>query len=97
MDSITFPERAIVASHLTAGGIATEYIFQSGVLMNLIQNQNGDNNKVGVHTSDWTLDQLYAICSLVKIQFVIIVVPHLLGEKKSVRLRQVMFEPFEKT
>ena len=51
MDSITFPERAIVASHLTAGGIATEYISQSGVLMNLIQNQNGDNNKVGFHTS----------------------------------------------
>ena len=49
---ITFPEREIVVSHLTTGGIATEYIYQSGVLMNLIQNKNGDYNKIGVHTSD---------------------------------------------
>ena len=36
-------------------------VFQNEVLINLIQNQNCGNNKVGVHTSALTLDQLYAI------------------------------------
>lgn len=39
---------------------------------------------------DWTLDELYGVCAILKIPFVVVVQPHLLKDKQEVRLRRVL-------
>jgi hypothetical protein len=41
---------------------------------------------------DWTLEELFGVCAILKIPFVIIVQPHLLKDKGSVRLRRISFD-----
>lgn len=89
-DSSTLSERITVAAMLWAQGIATEYVPHSGVMTTLIK-QKGDG--ATGNTSDsalWTLDQICAICSIIKIPFVIVVQHHLLQDKNSVRLRTIL-------
>ena len=46
-----------------------------------------------IHFSqDWSLDELYGVCAIFKIPFVVIVQPHLLRDKGSVRLRRIAFD-----
>jgi hypothetical protein len=43
-------------------------------------------------TQDWSLDELCGVCAILKIPFVVIVTPHVLKDKGSVRLRSVFSE-----
>mmetsp|Transcript_21174 Transcript_21174/g.25502 ORF Transcript_21174/g.25502 Transcript_21174/m.25502 type:complete len:293 (-) Transcript_21174:1262-2140(-) len=88
MDAASSAERLFVASRLWAAGISAEYIPQSGVMMNLLKQQREETNSLG----DWSLDELCGVCAILKIPFVVIVQPHLLKDKRSVRLRRVVAE-----
>lgn len=89
-DSSTLSERITVASLLWAQGISTEYIPHSGVISTLIRQKDvGANGNIS-DSSLWTLDQICAICSIMKIPFVIVVQHHLLQDKNSVRLRTIL-------
>mmetsp|Transcript_23314 Transcript_23314/g.33919 ORF Transcript_23314/g.33919 Transcript_23314/m.33919 type:complete len:642 (+) Transcript_23314:278-2203(+) len=88
MDAASFGDRAAVAAYLWASGIAAEYMPQSGVMMSLLQQSSSDSNKP--NALDWTLDQLCGVCAILKIPFVVIVQPHLLRDKGSVRIRPVL-------
>lgn len=44
---------------------------------------------VRCYVQDWTLDELYGVCAILRIPFVVVVQPHLLKEKREVRLRRV--------
>lgn len=81
----SIPERFSVASKLWAAGISAEYLAQSGVLASLLKQQREEAQGLG--TSDWTLDELCAVCAIMKIPFVVVVQPHALREKGTVRLR----------
>ena len=41
---------------------------------------------------DWSLEELFGVCAILKIPFVVIVQPHLLRDKGSVRLRRIPFD-----
>lgn len=41
---------------------------------------------------DWSLDELFGVCAILRIPFVVIVQPHLLRDKGSVRLRRISFD-----
>jgi hypothetical protein len=85
LDAATLPERFLVAAKLWSSGISAEYLAQSGVLASLLKQQREENQGPG--TSDWGLDELCAVCAIMKIPFVVVVQPHTLREKGTVRLR----------
>ena len=88
MDAASKPERFLVASRLWAEGISAEYIPQSSVMLSLAKRMGAEStDRSGVN--DFSLLELYGVCSLLKIPFIVIVQPHLLKDKGSVRLRQV--------
>lgn len=91
MDAASAPERFLVASRLWAEGISAEYLPQSGVMLSLLKRVR-DEPDTGAGASDWSLIELYGVCALLKIPFVVIVQPHLLKDKGSVRLRRVAFD-----
>ncbi|GKY90546.1 hypothetical protein MPSEU_000028300 [Mayamaea pseudoterrestris] len=92
MDAGSVQERFVVARRLWTEGISAEYLPQSGVMLSLLRrfNDAGDDNSV--NASDWTLSELFGACSVLNIQFVVIVQGHLLKEKSLVRLRRVSTE-----
>jgi hypothetical protein len=91
MDAASASERFLVASRLWAEGISAEYLPQSGVMLSLLKRIREEPD-TGAGASDWSLIELYGVCALLKIPFVVIVQPHLLKDKGSVRLRRVAFD-----
>jgi hypothetical protein len=88
MDHESTPERFLVASKLWNEGISAEYLPHSGIALSLARRLVDDDNKQDL-VSDWSLMELQGACSLLQIPFLVIVQPHLLRDKGSVRLRQV--------
>ena len=52
----------------------------------------GGGGVMAHHASDWSMDELCGVCSLLKIPFVVIVQSHLLRDKGAVRLRRIVFD-----
>lgn len=92
MDAGSASERFLVASRLWTAGISAEYLPQSGVMISLVKRVRDESTTASGAVSDWSLIELYGVCALLKIPFVVIVQPHLLKDKGSVRLRRVTFE-----
>lgn len=92
MDLASVSERFLVASRLWAEGITAEYIPHSGVMLSLLKRIRDDTEDE--NSSDWSLVELQGVCALLSIPFVIIVQPHLLRDKGSVRLRRVALDFF---
>lgn len=91
LDTESASERLLVASHLWRHGISAEYIAQSGVLLSLIQPKLRGMGTPMSHASEWSMDELCGVCSILRIPFVVIVQPHLLRDKGAVRLRRIVF------
>lgn len=91
MDAASTPERFLVASQLWSEGISAEYLPHSGLVLSLIKRMSGETDEDN-SSSDWSLLELQGACALLKIPFIVIVQPHLLKDKSSVRLRQVPFD-----
>ena len=83
-------ERAIVAARLWAEGVSAEYLSQSSVMLSLVRRVSSAFDDSG--ESDWSLTELHGVCALLKIPFIVVVQPHLLRDKGSVRLRQVTID-----
>lgn len=92
MDAASTPERFQVACHLWSAGISAEYLPHSGIMLSLLKRIRDDSSQETSTSSDWSLVELYGVCALLKIPFVVIVQPHLLRDKNSVRLRRVSFD-----
>lgn len=90
MDEASAPERFSVASRLWNEGIPAEYLPQSSVALSLVNRINREASDST--SSDWSLLELQGACALLRIPFIVIVQPHLLKDKSSVRLRQVPFD-----
>ena len=88
MDSTAISERFQVATRLWREGISAEYLAHSGVMLSLLKRIHQDDPDAA-NTSDWSLVELYGVCAILKISFVVIVQPHLLKDKESVRLVRV--------
>jgi len=82
-------DRFVVASRLWAEGISAEYVAQSGVINSFIKENREELQGGG--TNGWLAEDICGVCAILKIPFVVIVEPHLLKDKKSVRLRRVLF------
>jgi hypothetical protein len=87
LDIATAKERFIVASRLWAEGLSCEYLAQSGLLSRFLQ--QGDDLQ-GTEFNDWCIEEFCGVCAIMKIPFVVIVQPHVLKEKGTVRLRSVL-------
>lgn len=93
MDAASTPERFQVACHLWWAGISAEYLPHSGIMLSLLKRIRDESTQAETSTaSDWSLVELYGVCALLKIPFVVIVQPHLLRDKHSVRLRRISFD-----
>jgi hypothetical protein len=91
LDEATKHERFKVAARLWSEGISAEYLPQSSVILSLVKRMGGDTiDDSGA--SDWSLIELYGVCALLRIPFVVVVQPHLLKDKGCVRLRQVQYD-----
>ena len=93
MDSSFLRERFDIASRLWTEGVAAEYLAQSGVMLSLLKRilDRDDYLEPATNTtSDGSLHELYGVCALLKIRYVVIVQPHLLREKNSVSLIPVV-------
>lgn len=88
MDAASASERLIVASHLWASGISAEYLTHSGVMISLLRARSRED----ATSSDWSLEELCAVCGIMNIPYVVVVQPHLLRDKGSVRLRRIQFD-----
>ena len=86
MDPSTLAERARVAAALWREGISAEYTPMAGVISSLVRKNAPEAGALG---SDLSLDELCGVALMLRIPCVVIVVPHLLKEKGSVRLRHV--------
>eukprot|EP00536_Pseudo-nitzschia_multiseries_P005127 jgi/Psemu1/323755/estExt_fgenesh1_pg.C_930022 len=87
LDANTAKDRLIVSSKLWSEGISCEYLAQSGIMANLLKQQREELLGNG---SDWSLEELCGVCAIMKIPFVVIVQPHMLNDKGTVRLRTVL-------
>lgn len=87
MDSSCLMERFQVCSRLWSDGVAAEYLAHSGIMLSLLRRVREDSEPSNL--SDWSLTELFGVCSLLNIPFVIIVQSHLLRDKNSVRLVRV--------
>jgi len=85
-DSSSVQARAEVCSFLWAGGINAEYLPHQAAFSSLLRIEADE------FSSDWTLEQIYHTCFLLRIPFLVIVAPHFLREKRSVRIRQIYDE-----
>ena len=92
MDAASVPERLQVARTLWSAGISAEYLPHSGVMISLLKRIRDDAAAENSNASDWSLQELYGVCALLSIPYVVIVQPHLLRDKNSVRLRQINCE-----
>ena len=91
MDTASIPERFLVASRLWANGVSAEYLPQSGVILNLLRSLREEPQESG-GSSDWSLTELQGVCAILQIPYLVVVQPHLLEDKGSVRLRRVVLD-----
>lgn len=94
LDSASARDRFFVASWLWAEGISAEYLPHSGVMLSLVKRMDYTDDS---GASDWSLVELFGVCALLKVPFVVIVQPHLLKEKNSVRVRRINVESLTQT
>ena len=88
-DLATCGERASVASLLWSAGIPCEYLRNSlCYTMSLLENFMSESKT----SHEWSVDMICGIAAILNIPFVIIVQPHLLSKKSSVKLRQTTIE-----
>jgi histidyl-tRNA synthetase len=92
LDAASSPQRFQVACLLWSAGISAEYLHHSGIMLSLLKRIHDDNSPENTNASDWSLVELCGVCALLRIPFVVILQPHLLKEKNSVRLRRINFE-----
>jgi len=86
-DLATCGERASIASLLWSAGIPCEYLRNSlCYTMSLLENFMSDSKVTSPH--EWSVDMICGIAAILNIPFVVIVQPHLLSRKSSVKLRQ---------
>ena len=73
---------------LWTSGISCEYLAQSGVLLSLLRHIQSSTST----SPEWvsSADKVSGICAILNIPFVVVVQPHLLKSKASVRLRQII-------
>lgn len=88
-DTATSKDRFVVASRLWAECISCEYLPQSGLMASLVK-QQGEGTQ-GTGTGDWSsFEELCGVCAIMKIPFIVVVQPHILKDKGTVRLRTVL-------
>lgn len=93
MDSATLCERARVAAQLVREGIPCDYVLStSGMICSLVHKSTSETGALG---SDLSLDEICGIAAVLRIPCIVIVQPHLLKEKGSVRLRHLGIESFD--
>jgi hypothetical protein len=92
MDAASAKERLLVASTLWRAGISAEYLAQSGVVLGLQKRLYDDATNPG--GNPWSLAELFGVCRLVNIPFIVLVSPHILKDKGNVRLRRISTETF---
>ena len=90
LDATSARARAEVASVLWSGGITSEYLPQSGAILSLLRTYANDES-----SSDWSLEQIYQVCFLLRIPFLVIVAPHFLRDKRSVRVKQIYHDSLD--
>jgi hypothetical protein len=88
LDLATCPERAMAASMLWTVGISSEYLAQSSVILSLLRHIQSSTST----SPEWisSADKVSGICAILNIPYVVVVQPHLLKSKASVRLRQII-------
>eukprot|EP00804_Cyclotella_cryptica_P012302 CCRYP_019997-RB/>CCRYP_019997-RB protein AED:0.07 eAED:0.07 QI:234/0.93/0.94/1/0.87/0.82/17/67/1724 len=86
MDRATASERGQVASLLWRYGISCDYVTQGGLIMSLLKLFSSDVND-GRSPCEWNAEMICGICAILKVPFVVVVVPHLLSSKNAVKLR----------
>ena len=88
LDLATCPERAAIASLLWTAGVSCEYLAQSSVILSLLRHLQSKTNA----TPEWisSADKVSGICAILNIPYVVVVQPHLLKSKASVRLRHII-------
>lgn len=91
MDSASTRERFVVACRLWAEGISAEYLPQSGIMLSLLKRLREDPDDTS-GASDWSLMELFGVCTVLNIPYVVMVQPHLLKDKGSVRLRRFPYD-----
>jgi hypothetical protein len=89
LDTAFLSERAKVCAQLWMNGIPADYLPHSGLIMSFLHKSNVELGQVGIDQT-CTLDQLCGICLVLNIPFIIIVQPHLLNDKGSIRLRSLI-------
>ena len=86
-DLATCGERASIASLLWSAGVPCEYLRNSlCYTMSLLENFRNESSNMTTH--EWSIDMICGIAAILNIPFVVIVQPHLLSKKLSVKLRQ---------
>lgn len=86
MDRATASERGQVASLLWRYGISCDYIAHGGLIMSLLKLFSSDVNDAR-SPCEWNAEMICGICAILKIPFVVVVLPHLLTSKNAVKLR----------
>ena len=89
LDNSFLSERAKVCAQLWMNDVPSDYVPHSGLIISFLQKSNMYLGKTGIDQI-CTLDQLCGICLVLNIPFVVIVQPHLLNDKGSIRLRSLM-------
>jgi hypothetical protein len=92
MDAASAQDRLIVASRLWAQGISAEYLPHSGVMISLLKRHREKAESMGTLGQEISLEELCGVCGLLQIPYIVVVQPHLLHHKQSVRLRRVVFD-----
>lgn len=86
MDMTNLSERANVASLLWSNGISCDYTLQSGLMMSMLTMFSCDSS-ITRPACEWNVEMICGLCAVFKIPFVVVVAPHLLSSKNTVKLR----------
>jgi len=86
LDNCFLSERAKVCAQLWTNDIPSDYVPHSGLMISFLQKSNMYRGM----DQTCTLDQLCGMCLVLNIPFVVVVQPHLLNDKASVRLRSLL-------
>jgi histidyl-tRNA synthetase len=68
LDKDSVQSRFVVASRLWVSGLSCEYLAQSGVISSLLKQHREDSHGVG--TSDWNLEELCGVCTILKVSII---------------------------
>lgn len=93
LDSASLEDRALVAALLWRSGIPSEYTCNASAFTNPLIRKSAAVDSGAA--SALSLEELTGVSSILRIPFIVVAQPHLLREKKSVRLRYIVGEGFE--